>query len=515
MVKHGNNRACPLCATKQRDYLFDMFGSKMVECANCGLVFKDAATSVAIQSVVEGDNSGRVDTLTEQRAARGYLDTLQRHVTQDSQILIVSDVCHPIIELAQAAGYDVSQRAHISELAQMSLPTAHFDAALVVYNLEKSREPSAILRQIGCALKPDAPLLLAVPMIDSWPSRWFKRNWMGWQADTWTYFDTQTIQSMLLRNGFAKLRWQGDRRAYNLEHIFSRLMSSPGRSVAGFVRFFARIIPKTLQRGISLKVTTSGLVMTARNTPLRERPILSIIMPVFNEKQTFKTTIETVLAKELPDVDKQIIIIESKSTDGTRELVQAYEAHPDITVIYEEHPRGKGHAVRQGFAAATGDIILIQDADQEYDVDDYDNLLTPLLNYRAAFVLGSRHTQGFKMREFTDNPGLATFINFGHYVFLVLLNVMYGQRLRDPFTMYKVFRRDCLHGLSFDSNRFDFDFELVIKLLRKGYQPLEIPVNYSARSFDEGKKVSVFRDPLTWIRALVKYRFSRLYQEPI
>jgi len=87
---------------------------------------------------------------------------------------------------------------------------------------------------------------------------------------------------------------------------------------------------------------------------------------------------------------------------------------------------------------------------------------------------------------------------------------MYGQRIRDPFTMYNVFRRDCLHGLKFECNRFDFDFELVIKLVRKGYVPLEIPVNYWSRSLKQGKKVSVIKDPITWLWALIRFRFSRL-----
>jgi len=98
----------------------------------------------------------------------------------------------------------------------------------------------------------------------------------------------------------------------------------------------------------------------------------------------------------------------------------------------------------------------------------------------------------------------------GHVFFTALFNVVYGTRLRDPFTMFKVFRRDCLHGLTFESNRFDFDWELVGKLVRAGYQPIEIVVNYRSRSFAEGKKVSFFRDPLTWIRACFKYRFVRL-----
>ena len=169
--------------------------------------------------------------------------------------------------------------------------------------------------------------------------------------------------------------------------------------------------------------------------------------------------------------------------------------------------------MREGFGRATGDFIIIQDADLEYDLDDYDTLLAPLLVGSHAFVLGSRHVGGqnvWKLRQFNDMPFTAWFFNVGHTLFLTLFNVLYRQSLSDPFTMFKVFRRDCLHGLTFECDRFDFDFELVIKLIRKGYRPLEIPVNYRSRSFAEGKKVRVFRDPLTWMRALVKYRFARV-----
>jgi hypothetical protein len=167
--------------------------------------------------------------------------------------------------------------------------------------------------------------------------------------------------------------------------------------------------------------------------------------------------------------------------------------------------------VRTGLARAAGTMVLIQDADTEYDVDDYDALLEPLLDLRRAFVLGSRHVGSWKVRRFENQPAASAFLNIGHILFATALNVMFGQSIQDPFTMYKVFRRDCLHRLHFECNRFDFDFELVIKLLRKGYVPLEVPVNYASRSFTEGKKVSAFRDPLTWIRALAKYRFASIY----
>src|SRR5581483_2452865 len=245
-------------------------------------------------------------------------------------------------------------------------------------------------------------------------------------------------------------------------------------------------------------------------------PRLSVIVPVYNEAATFVELIEELLAKTIEGVDIEVIIVESNSTDGSRDLVLRYKNHPRVRLVLEETACGKGHAVRSGLELATGDIILFQDADLEYDVGDYDGLIAPLLQFQNNFVLGSRHKVGknsWKIREFSDSAGLTVLFNFGHLLFLTLFNVLYSQRLTDPFTMFKVFRRECLYGLSFECNRFDFDYEIVIKLLKKGYRPSELSVNYRSRSITEGKKVTVFRDPLTWIRALVKFRNAPIYKE--
>ncbi len=245
--------------------------------------------------------------------------------------------------------------------------------------------------------------------------------------------------------------------------------------------------------------------------PLNTPCTLSIIVPAYNERNTIRPALDQLVAKSISGVNIEIIIVESNSNDGTKEIVASYQDQPRVKVIFQETARGKGNAVRTGFEHATGDIIIIQDADLEYDIGDYESLITPIITGRQTFVLGSRHTAGgWAIRKFDDQPLHAIVLNLAHWSFTLMLNAALGIWLRDPFTMYKVFRRDCIKGLTFDANRFDFDWELLMKLVRSGHRPIEIPVSYKSRSFKEGKKVSLIRDPLTWLVAVVKYRFCRL-----
>jgi len=241
---------------------------------------------------------------------------------------------------------------------------------------------------------------------------------------------------------------------------------------------------------------------------------LSIVMPVYNEHATFRAAMDAVVAKSVPGMDIEIVVVESNSTDGTREIVQGYAARPGVRLVFEDRPQGKGHAVRTGLAHADGDFVLIQDADLEYDVEDYDKLLEPLRAAEAGFVLGIRTGptgSSWRMRDFGQHSLVSRIMNVGHVLFLALFNAVYGQHLRDPFTMYKLFRRDCIHGMRLECDRFDFDWELTGKLIRAGYAPVEIPIIYRSRSYSEGKKVSFLRDPITWVVACFKYRFAKLY----
>jgi glycosyltransferase involved in cell wall biosynthesis len=241
-----------------------------------------------------------------------------------------------------------------------------------------------------------------------------------------------------------------------------------------------------------------------------ERTTVTVVMPIYNEIGTLEQVVSNVLGVEVENVLIDLIIVESNSTDGSKEAVMRLLPNSRITAIFQEEPKGKGFAVREGLNAATGQIILIQDADDEYDVADYEKLLEPIVNGRANFVLGTRHRRGEPMRSFGRRGIRSSILNFGHKLFTFMFNVVYRVKLTDPFTMYKVFKSDTIRGMSFVSNRFDFDWELVAKLVRTGNYPLEIPVTYNSRGFEQGKKVRPFRDPFTWMVALVKFRISKI-----
>ena len=245
--------------------------------------------------------------------------------------------------------------------------------------------------------------------------------------------------------------------------------------------------------------------------PLPHRT-LSVIVPILNEAATLRTALDAIVAKTVAGWDLELIFVESNSTDGSRAIVETYRTEPRVTLIFEDKPRGKGHAVRNALARATGEFILIQDADLEYSLDDYEKLLLPLAVGTHTFVLGSRHNpgDGFAMRKFNDQPLHAFILNTAHWTFTLLIDVSLGIWLKDPFTMYKIFRRDALQGITLTCNRFDLDWELLIKLIRAGHRPIEIPISYNSRSFKEGKKIRMFRDPLTWLVAWAKSRFGPL-----
>jgi glycosyltransferase involved in cell wall biosynthesis len=238
----------------------------------------------------------------------------------------------------------------------------------------------------------------------------------------------------------------------------------------------------------------------------------SIIIPVYQEKATFRQLLDAVLKIELVGVEKEIIVVESNSTDGTRALVKEFEAKGLIKAIYEDKPSGKGHAVKAGLAVATGEWILIQDADLEYDVKDYAALWRSAEESGSDFVMGSRHMgrEDWRYRRSGAGKWFGPVIDGGVWLLTQFFNTLYGVSLTDPCTMFKLFRRECLEGITLRSDGFEMDLELVAKMIRKGVQPLEIPVTYNARSFAEGKKVRILRDGRRSLATIIRSRFNSI-----
>ena len=223
---------------------------------------------------------------------------------------------------------------------------------------------------------------------------------------------------------------------------------------------------------------------------------LSIVIPIYNEKKTLTTIVDKVLATPY---DKEIILIDDFSTDGTREILKEYEGRKEFQVLYHERNQGKGAALRTGFAGATGDVVIIQDADLEYNPEDYGILLEPILDDRADVVYGSR---------FLGGPHRVLF--FWHYQgnkFLTTVSNMFTNlNLTDMETGYKVFTLEVAKTIKLKCNRFGFEPEFTNKIARNNFRIYEVPISYNGRDYTEGKKIT-WKDGFAALWFIFKFRF--------
>lgn len=237
---------------------------------------------------------------------------------------------------------------------------------------------------------------------------------------------------------------------------------------------------------------------------------ISILIPVYNEKATLRELLRRVRAVDLTFdkplytdlpllIEKEIVVVDDGSTDGSQAILREEEAQGDLKVVLHPHNRGKGSAVRTAITAASGDILLIQDADLEYDPRDYPALILPIIEGRADVVYGSRFLGG-------PRKAMLFWHMIANKLITLMTNVFYDAILSDVETCYKAFRADVIKTIPLRSQRFEIEPEITAKVLKRGYRIYEVPISYTGREYQEGKKIGM-KDAFEAVGALLRYRF--------
>jgi glycosyltransferase involved in cell wall biosynthesis len=225
-------------------------------------------------------------------------------------------------------------------------------------------------------------------------------------------------------------------------------------------------------------------------------PLLSVVMPVYNERDTIEEIIERVM--KVP-VRVELIVVDDCSKDGTRDILQSLQQRHGFKLILQPQNAGKGSALRRGFQEVSGDLVVIQDADLEYSPEEYPDLIGLICQGRADVVYGSRFIGRHRVFLFTHYAG--------NRLLTLITNVLYNTMLTDMETCYKVMRTEVLRSMSLESNGFGIEPELTAKIFKRGYRVYEVPITYDGRGYEEGKKIT-WRDGVVALWVLLKYRFT-------
>jgi hypothetical protein len=513
---------CPACQSDAPHYLFHKAGVRFVRCGSCEMVYVNPASDGGV-NYFDVDGIRQFATERDRNLYKRSFGQLLTQIAADyertagpplERTLLLGRFLRDFAELPEASriGLDIApidddafrRLAVDSDVTWASKHVSKGPQVVILHELlEACGNAHAVVERLLAALPPDVHLVVTYTNVDSIPARLMRRYWPPYFDVKTAFFSTSNLMAMMARFGFVLRTQYALPLTQSVAYVADRLASaSAAAKVVAATPVGALAVP--VRAGNRVAVFTRRAAATAQ-----EREKLSIVFPCFNEARSVAEVLDAVLAKPLK-IEKELIIVESNSTDGTREIVRRYEGQPGVKVVLEDKPRGKGHAVRTGLKAVTGTIVLIQDADFEYDIEDYDALLEPLLQHKATFVLGSRSLglDDWKVRRFARGAAKGMVLNVAQLLFARTYNLLYQQNVTDVNTMFKVFRAECLEGLNLESNGFELDIELACKLARNGNAPMEVPVNYVARGFDEGKKISFVRDSFPSYFAFFKHRFG-------
>ena len=508
---------CPVCGADAERYLFYERGARFVQCRSCDAVYVNPPAR-EFRDYFNVASAGGGPTIAEYEHVRRELDDIVHYAadvyrahrgTSPRRVLVAGRT----VEHLGAASTDIEavrltrgQTLRLVNAADVSAIVESFDddLELVVLNqlLEACPRASDVAAELAARLPRQALLVVVYSNVASFPGRILRRYWrrfFDWKA---VYFNSENLRGMFERSGLRFVGQSGRNTSYTVTRALG--LALPGTPVAGVARRLGL-------GGATVRVPTGTYVsIFERADESGADELLSVIVPAFNEAAYLRAVLDGLLAKRF-SIPHEVVVVESNSTDGTREIAQSYEGRPGLRVIYEDRPRGKGSAVRRGLAEVAGTIVLIQDADFEYDLDDYDALLEPIVQRRTGFVLGSRSLglDDWKVRRYARSRVKALLMNVAQLLFARTFNALFQQRTTDINTMFKVFRRECIEGVEFAAMGFNFDIELACMLVKNGYGPMEVPVNYVARGFDEGKKINFLSEFFPSFLMIFTCRFGR------
>lgn len=506
--------SCPICSSNEELYLFHSHSGRHVKCANCHFIFiNPISTSSPSPRILSADLINRLP-IKKSLLSEEILELIQRsqkeffiaHGHYPSRTVFLGPTIPELQKKISETFFNV-QVPKISDEKIISLlwqgdaqPIRKFieDADLIILKdfLDHSLRPDCVLRSIFSIVNDGAWLAVVYRDNAGKIARLLRKYWKEYVTSRTSFFSRNNIIDLAQRIGAQQ------RKSFTVwsQQTLSTAIHRFSQRIA-FVRIF-RILDF-----ITFKIPI-GMSVTLMEKTYNKKEKLSIVVPIFNEQRYVKKVLGALFSIKL-DIDIEFIIVESNSTDGTRDIVKTFENIPNVKLIFENSPKGKGHAVRAGLKEATGSIVLIQDSDFEYDLDDYPSLLKPILARHTEFVLGSRSLglEGWKVRQYSNTPIKGLLMNFAQIIFAKTYNILFRQSTTDINTMFKVFRTSCLKRFELKSNGFELDIELVCKLALAGYKAYEVPVNYRSRGFEDGKKIRFFHDAFHSYLMIFRCRF--------